>query len=65
MGYIASTDDHSFENMKRAIIAGSAMASFCVEEFGTGKLENLSKTEIEDRIQEFVKLTNFEMVESI
>ncbi len=65
MGYIASTDDFSFDNMKRAIITGSAMASFCVEEFGTGKLENLTKREIEDRIQEFVQLTNFEMVQSI
>ncbi|PKR79744.1 sugar kinase [Brumimicrobium salinarum] len=65
MGYLASTDDVSFENMKRGIIAGSAMASFCVEKFGTEKLENLSKSEIEDRIQEFVKLTNFDMVQSI
>ena len=65
MGYLASTDDISFENMKRGIIAGSAMASFCVEKFGTERLENLSKSEIEDRIQEFVKLTNFDMVKSI
>ncbi|PWH85301.1 sugar kinase [Brumimicrobium oceani] len=65
MGYLASTDDISFENMKRGIIAGSAMASFCVEKFGTEKLENLTKTEIEDRIQEFVQLTNFDMVKSI
>jgi sugar/nucleoside kinase (ribokinase family) len=65
MGYIASTDDYSFENMKRAIIAGSAMASFCVEQFGTEKLENLSKQDIEDRITEFVKLTDFDMVHAI
>ena len=65
MGYIAATDDYSFENMKRAIITGSAMASFCCEEFGTGKLENLSKKEIEDRIQEFVNLTDFEMVQTV
>lgn len=65
MGYIASTDDYSFENMKRAIIAGSAMASFCVEKFGTEKLENLSKNEIEDRISEFVKLTDFNMVQTV
>lgn len=65
MGYIAATDDYSFENMKRAIITGSAMASFCCEEFGTGKLENLSKQEIEDRIQEFVNLTDFEMVKTV
>lgn len=65
MGYIAATDDYSFENMKRAIITGSAMASFCCEEFGTGKLENLSKQEIEDRIQEFVNLTDFDMVQTV
>ena len=65
MGYIASTDDYSFDNMKRAIIAGSAMASFCVEKFGTEKLENLSKAEIEDRIQEFVQLTDFDMVKTV
>lgn len=62
MGYLASTDDISFENMKRGIIAGSAMASFCVEKFGTEKLEDLKKFEIEDRIQEFVKLTDFDLV---
>jgi sugar/nucleoside kinase (ribokinase family) len=65
MGYLASTDDISFENMKRGIIAGSAMASFCVEKFGTERLENLSKSEIEDRIQEFVQLTNFDMVQPV
>lgn len=65
IGYLASTDDISFENMKRGIIAGSAMASFCVEKFGTEKLENLSKSEIEDRIQSFVQLTDFDMVHSL
>ena len=65
MGYLASTDDISFDNMKRALIAGSAMASFCCEEFGTGKLENLTKNEIENRIQEFVSLTDFDMVQTI
>lgn len=61
IGYIASTDDTSFENMKRAIIAGSALASFCVEQFGTTRLLNLTKEEIERRIEQFVRLTNFEM----
>jgi sugar/nucleoside kinase (ribokinase family) len=65
MGYIASTDDYSFENMKRAIIAGSALASFCVEKFGTEKLLNITKQEVEDRIEEFVSLTNFEMVQTV
>lgn len=65
MGFLASTNDLSFDNMKRAVIAGSAMASFCCEEFGTGKLENLSKEEIEDRIYAFVNLTNFKMVQTV
>lgn len=61
IGYIASTDDASFENMKRAIIAGSALASFCVEKFGTQRLVEITKDEIEARIERFVSLTNFEM----
>ncbi|RFC55717.1 sugar kinase [Brumimicrobium aurantiacum] len=61
VGYLASSDDISFENMKRGVIAGSAMASFCVEKFGTERLENLTKSEIEGRIQKFVDLTNFKM----
>ncbi len=62
MGYLASTDDISFENMKRAIIAGSALASFCVEKFGTEKLLSISHADLEARIQQFVELTNFEMI---
>jgi sugar/nucleoside kinase (ribokinase family) len=61
MGYIASTDDASFENMKRAIIAGSALASFCVEKFGTQRLLEITHDEIEARIARFISLTNFEM----
>ncbi|NIJ56014.1 PfkB family carbohydrate kinase [Dyadobacter arcticus] len=61
IGYLASTDDISFENMKRAIIYGSAMASFCVEKFGTERLVNLSQTEINARVQEFVNLSSFEI----
>lgn len=61
IGYIASTDDASFENMKRAIIAGSALASFCVEKFGTQRLLEITKEEIDARIERFVSLTNFEM----
>jgi sugar/nucleoside kinase (ribokinase family) len=61
MGYIASTDDFSFENMKRAIIAGSALASFCVEKFGTQRLAEINKQDLNHRINEFVALTNFEM----
>lgn len=65
IGYLASTKDLSFDNMKRAVIAGSAMASFCCEEFGTGKLENLTKQEIENRIYDFVNLTDFNMVQTV
>ena len=63
MGYIAATDDFSFENMKRAIIAGSALASFCVEKFGTQRLLELTKEELNTRIKQFVTLGNFEMKE--
>lgn len=61
MGYIASTGDVSFDNMKRAIINGSALASFCVEEFGTERLLNITGEDLEERIEEFVKLANFKM----
>ena len=63
MGYIAATDDFSFENMKRAIIAGSALASFCVEKFGTQRLLELTKEELNARVKQFVTLGNFEMKE--
>jgi len=65
MGYIASTDDISFDNMKRAIINGSAMASFCVEKFGTEKLLTITKQDVENRIEQFVALANFDMVQTI
>lgn len=65
MGYIASTNDTSFNNMKRAIINGSALASFCVEEFGTERLMNITKKDLQERIEEFVALTNFEMEQVI
>jgi sugar/nucleoside kinase (ribokinase family) len=63
MGYISATDDFSFENMKRAIIAGSALASFCVEKFGTQRLLELTKVELNARVKQFVTLGNFEMKE--
>jgi sugar/nucleoside kinase (ribokinase family) len=65
MGYLAATDDTSFENMKRAIIAGSALASFCVEKFGTERLLEITQTDIKQRINQFVSLANFDMVQSI
>lgn len=60
MGYIAATEDNSFENMKRAVIYGSAMASFCVEKFGIERLKDLSDEEITQRIARFVRLVNFD-----
>lgn len=62
MGYLAKTDDTSMENMKRAIIAGSAMASFCVEDFSLNKLKRLSESEINERIVRFKKLMHFDLV---
>jgi len=61
IGHIAKTKDISFENMKTAIIVGSAMASFCVEKFGTTRLKEISKEDIEARIQQFVQLVNFDI----
>jgi sugar/nucleoside kinase (ribokinase family) len=61
MGYLASTNDDSFENMKRAIIAGSALASFCVEKFGIQRLTEITTEDIDQRIRQFVSLSNFEM----
>jgi sugar/nucleoside kinase (ribokinase family) len=61
MGLIASTDDTSFENMKRAVIAGSALASFCVEKFGTERLTEITKQDFDQRVSKFVTLANFEM----
>ncbi len=61
IGYLASTRDISFDNMKRAIIFGSAMASFCVEKFGTERLINLTQDEIDDRVQDFIDLVQFDI----
>lgn len=61
IGYLANTKDISFNNMKSAIIVGSAMASFCVEKFGPERLQELSRVELEYRIREFVDLVQFEI----
>lgn len=61
IGYLAKTRDISFENMKRAIIYGSAMASFCVEKFGSLRLEELTHEELENRIQLFIDLVQFDI----
>lgn len=59
IGHIAKTGDISFNNLKKAIITGSAMASFCVEQFGTENLMNLKQEQIDKRIEEFRKLVQF------
>lgn len=61
MGHIAATKDISFENMKTAIIVGSAMASFCVEKFGPTRLQEISNEDVQARINEFVELVNFDI----
>jgi sugar/nucleoside kinase (ribokinase family) len=61
IGYLAQTDDISFENMKRALIHGSALASFCVEKFGTERLVGLNAEEIDERLQEFIDLVQFDI----
>ena len=61
IGHLAKTKDISFENMKTAIIVGSAMASFCVEKFGPERLKEITKTDIDTRLSEFVQLVNFDI----
>jgi sugar/nucleoside kinase (ribokinase family) len=61
IGHLAKTKDISFENMKTAIIVGSAMASFCVEKFGPTRLKEVTKQDIDRRIQQFRELVSFEI----
>lgn len=61
MGHLAKTKDISFENMKTAIIVGSAMASFCVEKFGAARLREITKEDITTRLEQFVQLVNFDI----
>lgn len=61
IGYLAQTKDLSFDNLKRAIIAGSAMASYCVEKFGTERLQNLSQEEINRRVANLHALSQVEI----
>lgn len=61
VGHLAKTRDISFENMKTAIILGSAMASFCVEKFGTERLREINKADIDARLSQFVQLVNFDI----
>ncbi len=60
-GYLTKTDNISFENMKNAIIHASNLASFCVEKFGTERMENLNRQEVQKRLQQFKELTQFEI----
>ncbi len=61
IGYLAKTKDVSFANMKTAIIVGSALASFCVEKFGTERLKEIGKADIDRRLAQFQDLVNFEI----
>jgi sugar/nucleoside kinase (ribokinase family) len=61
IGHIARTKDISFDNMKTAIIVGSAMASFCVEKFGPQRLKEITRADIDVRMQQFVELVNFDI----
>jgi len=60
-GYLAKTEDISFENMKNAIIYGSNLASFCVEKFGTERMQDLTEAEVKIRLQAFKELTQFDI----
>jgi sugar/nucleoside kinase (ribokinase family) len=61
MGYLSTQEDLTFDSLKKAVIAGSALASFCVEKFGTQRLEELTKNELDERIKEFYTLSQFEL----
>lgn len=61
IGHLAKTGDISFDNMKRAIIVGSAMASFCVEKFGPTRLKEINQEDINNRIQQFKDLVSFDI----
>ncbi|MBS1937342.1 MAG: bifunctional hydroxymethylpyrimidine kinase/phosphomethylpyrimidine kinase [Bacteroidetes bacterium] len=61
IGYLAHSGDHGFNNLKRAIIVGSAMASFCCEKFGVQRLLELNREEIDQRIRQFVELVDFDI----
>lgn len=60
-GYIAQSENISFNNMKNAIIQGSNLASFCVEKFGTERMESLNKSEVQERLKQFKSLTQFDI----
>ncbi|MBE2246885.1 MAG: sugar kinase [Candidatus Competibacteraceae bacterium] len=61
IGYLSGTNDLSFDNMKRAVIYGSAVASFCVEKFGIDRVADLHQNELDERVQEFIDLVQFDI----
>jgi sugar/nucleoside kinase (ribokinase family) len=61
IGHLSHTNNINFENMKTAIIVGSAMASFCVEKFGPQRLKEITKEDIDSRLEQFVQLVNFDI----
>lgn len=61
MGYLSTQEHVTFDSLKKAVIAGSALASFCVEKFGTQRLEELTKQELDERIKAFYTLSQFEL----
>lgn len=61
IGHIAHTENYSFENMKTAVIVGSVMASFCVEKFGPQRLKEITRKDIDQRLSDFVQLSNFDI----
>ena len=61
IGYLAQTKNLSFENMKSAVIVGSAMASFCVEKFGNLRMKEIGREDVDARIRQFIDLVNFEI----
>ncbi len=61
VGYVAQSENVSFHNLKNAIIYGSTLASFCVEKFGTQRMESLTEAEVNNRLKEFELLTQFDI----
>ncbi|MGB5647794.1 PfkB family carbohydrate kinase [Muriicola sp.] len=61
VGYLAETENISFNNLRNAVIHGSNLASFCVEKFGTERMKELSKAEVENRLDQFKQLTQFDI----
>lgn len=61
IGHVAATGDIAFDNLKRGVIFGSALASFCVEKFGIERLKHITQDELDERVQEFIDLVQFDI----